>query len=118
MAVSPQGSSAYAVDNLSATAGAVSQYTLDPATGKLSPMSPGDGGYRGRPERAIAIRPDGKNAYVPSGKAISRCRNSPVTGKLTPMPPRKVAGAGLPIGITVAPDGRPRQGKHRLGVPH
>jgi DNA-binding beta-propeller fold protein YncE len=59
IAVSPQGTSAYAVDNLSNTAGAVSQYTLNPATGKL-----------------------------------------------TPMPPRTVAGAGSPIGIKVAPDGR------------
>ena len=59
IAVSPQGTSAYAVDNLSPSAGAVSQYTIDPATGKL-----------------------------------------------TPMPPRKVAGAGLPIGIKVSPDGR------------
>ena len=33
IAVSPQGTSAYAVDNLSNTAGAVSQYTLNPATG-------------------------------------------------------------------------------------
>lgn len=54
----------------------------------------------------IAVSPDGKNAYVPSGKAISQYRISPVTGKLTPMPPRKVAGAGFPIGIKVAPDGR------------
>ena len=59
IAVSPQGTSAYAVDNLSNTTGAVSQYTLNPATGKLTPKSP-----------------------------------------------RKVAGAGFPIGIKVAPDGR------------
>jgi DNA-binding beta-propeller fold protein YncE len=59
VAVSPRGTSAYAVDSLSNTAGAVSQYTLNRATGKL-----------------------------------------------TPMPPRKVAGAGFPIGIKVAPDGR------------
>jgi 6-phosphogluconolactonase (cycloisomerase 2 family) len=106
VAVSPRGTSAYAVDNLSDTAGAVSQYTLNPATGKLTPKSPKMVATAGVPSGLIAISPDGKNAYVPAGKAISQYRISPVTGKLTPMPPRKVAGAGSPIGIKVAPDGR------------
>ena len=106
IAVSPQGTSAYAVDNLSNTAGAVSQYTLNPATGKLTPQSPKTVATAGVPSGIIAISPDGKNAYVPSGKAISQYRISPATGKLTPMPPRKVAGAGIPIGIKVAPGGR------------
>ena len=106
VAVSPQGTSAYAVDNLSPTAGAVSQYTLNQATGKLTPKSPSTVATAGVPSGIIAISPDGKNAYVPSGKAISQFRISLVTRKLTPMPPRKVAGAGFPIGIKVAPDGR------------
>ena len=106
IAVSPQGTSAYAVDNLSNTAGAVSQYTLNPATGKLTPKSPRTVATARVPSGLIAISPDGKNAYVPSGKAISQYRISPATGKLTPMPPRTVAGAGFPIGIKVAPDGR------------
>ncbi|HEY2128016.1 MAG TPA: beta-propeller fold lactonase family protein [Streptosporangiaceae bacterium] len=106
IAVGPQGTSAYAVDNLSNTAGAVSQYTLNPATGKLTPKSPRTAATAGVPSGIIAISPDGKNAYVPAGKAISQYRISPATGKLTPMPPRKVAGAGFPIGIKVAPDGR------------
>jgi DNA-binding beta-propeller fold protein YncE len=106
IAVSPQGTSAYAVDNLSDTAGAVSQYTLNPATGKLTSKSPRMVATAGVPSGIIAISPDGKNAYVPSGKAISQYRISPATGKLTPMPPRMVAGAGFPIGIKVAPDGR------------
>jgi DNA-binding beta-propeller fold protein YncE len=108
VAVSPQGTSAYAVDNLSSTAGAVSQYTLNPATGKLTPRSPRMVATAGGPSGIIAVSPDGKNAYVPSGKAISQYRISPATGKLTPMPPRKVAGAGFPIGIKVAPGGRYR----------
>jgi DNA-binding beta-propeller fold protein YncE len=106
VAVSPQGTSAYAVDNLSNTAGAVSQYTLNPATGKLTPKSPRTVATAGVPSGIITVSPDGKNAYVPSGKAISQYRISAVTGKLTPMPPRTVAGAGSPIGIKVAPDGR------------
>ena len=106
IAVSPQGTSAYAVDNLSNTAGAVSQYTLNRTTGKLTPKSPRMVATAGVPSGIITISPDGKNAYVPSGKAISWYRISAATGKLTPMPPRKVAGAGFPIGIKVAPDGR------------
>src|SRR4029077_12365524 len=93
-------------DNLSNTAGAVSQYTLNPATGKLTPKSPAMVATAGVPSGIITISPDGKNAYVPSGKAISQYGISPATGKLTPMPPRTVAGAGDPIGIKVAPDGR------------
>ena len=106
VAVSPQGTSAYAVDNLSDTAGAVSQYTLNPATGKLTPKSPKMVATAGVPSGIIAVSPDGKNAYVPTARAISQYRISPVTGKLTPMPPRTVAAAGSPIGIKVAPDGR------------
>jgi 6-phosphogluconolactonase len=106
IAVSPRGTSAYAVDNLSNTAGAVSQYTLNPATGKLTPKSPRMVATAGVPSGLIAVSPDGKNAYVPSGKAISQYRISLATGKLTPMPPRTVAGAGFPVGIKVAPDGR------------
>ena len=65
VAVSPQGTSAYAVDNLSPTAGAVSQYTLNPATGKLTPKSPSTVATAGVPSGIIAISPNGKNAYVP-----------------------------------------------------
>ena len=106
IAVSPWGTSAYAVDDLSPTAGAVSQYALNPSTGRLTPKSPRMVATAGVPSGLIAISPDGKNAYVPSGQAISQYRISPATGKLTPMPPRKVVGAGFPIGIKVAPDGR------------
>jgi len=106
IAVSPQGTSAYAVDNLSNAGGAVSQYTINPATGKLTPKSPKTVATAGSPSGIIAVSPDGKNAYVPCAKAICQYRISPATGKLTPMPPRTVAGAGSPIGIKVAPDGR------------
>ncbi len=106
IAISPRGTSAYAVDDLSNTTGAVSQYTLNPATGKLTPKSPKMVATAGVPSGIITISPDGKNAYVPSGKAISQYRISPATGKLTAMPPRTVAGAGSPIGIKVAPGSR------------
>jgi DNA-binding beta-propeller fold protein YncE len=106
IAVSPRGTSTYAVDSLSDTAGAVSQYSIDPATGRLTPKSPAMVATAGVPSGLIAVSPDGKNAYVPSGKAISQFRIDPATGVLTAMAPRRVAGAGFPIGIKVAPGGR------------
>jgi DNA-binding beta-propeller fold protein YncE len=57
VAVSPQGTSAYAVDNTSG-GGAVSQYTLNPATGKLTPKSPRMVATAGVPSGLIAISPD------------------------------------------------------------
>jgi len=92
--------------------GEVSQYTLNPATGKLTPKSPRTVPTAKGPSGIIALAPDGKNAYVPdfTGKAISQYTISPATGKLTPMTPATVADpVGMnvgPTGIRVAPDGR------------
>jgi 6-phosphogluconolactonase (cycloisomerase 2 family) len=109
VAVSPQGTSVYAVDvSPSSPAGEVSQYTINPATGKLTPKSPKTVPAANGPSGIIAVAPDGKNAYVPdvTAKAISQYSISPATGKLTPMSPRTVADPGGPTGIRVAPDGR------------
>lgn len=106
IAVSPQGTSAYAVDNLSGTAGAVSQYTLNPATGKLTPKSPRTVAVAGSPSGIIAISPDGQNAYVPTARAISQFRISPGSGALSARPVQTVATGPNPQMITVAPDGR------------
>jgi 6-phosphogluconolactonase len=112
VAVSPQGTSVYAVDAPGNGAGEVSQYTLNPATGKLTPKSPRTVPAAMGPSGIIAVAPDGKNAYVPddTAKAISQYSISPATGKLTPMTPTTVADpVGMnvgPTGIRVAPDGR------------
>src|SRR5215472_4716476 len=64
VAVSPQGDSAYVVD-----AGPfsppyeISQYHINPATGKLTPLSPRTV-PTGLNPTAIAVTPDGKNVYV------------------------------------------------------
>jgi 6-phosphogluconolactonase len=106
IAVSPQGTSAYAVDNLSNTAGAVSQYTLNPATGKLTPKSPRTVPTAGVPSGIIALSPDGKNAYVTSEHegALSQFAISPVTGKITPLSPATVAAPSHgSLGVAVTP---------------
>jgi 6-phosphogluconolactonase (cycloisomerase 2 family) len=112
VAVSPQGTSVYVVDSAGNAAGEVSQYTINPATGKLTPKSPKAVPAAKGPSGIIAVAPDGKNAYVPddTAKAISQYTISPATGKLTPMTPKTVADPGGnkvgPTGIKVAPDGR------------
>jgi 6-phosphogluconolactonase (cycloisomerase 2 family) len=111
-AVSPQGTSVYVVDSAGSAVGAVSQYTISPATGKLTPKSPKTVPTAKGPSGIIAVAPDGKSAYVPdfTAKAISQYSISPATGKLTPMTPATVADPGGmkvgPTGIKVAPDGR------------
>ena len=108
VAVSPQGTSLYVVDGLGNAAGEVSQYTINPATGKLTPTSPKTVPTAEGPSGIIAVAPNGKNAYVPdfTAKVISQYRISPATGKLTPMSPKTVAAPAGPTGIKVAPGGR------------
>jgi 6-phosphogluconolactonase len=108
VAVTPQGTSVYVVDRPGSAAGEVSQYTISPATGKLTPKSPKTVPTAGGPSGIIAVAPDGKSAYVPdfTAKAISQYSISPATGKLTPMSPKTVAAPGGPSGIKIAPDGR------------
>jgi DNA-binding beta-propeller fold protein YncE len=125
VAVSPQGTSAYAVDNLSNTAGAVSQYTLNPATGKLTPMPPRTVAGAGSPI-GIKVAPDGRYLYitsgtqclVPKGSKGSRCaalakastvsvfRISPATGALSSRPVQTVPTGQNPQMITIAPAGK------------
>jgi uncharacterized repeat protein (TIGR01451 family) len=113
-AVSPRGNSAYVID-----AGPysppyeVSQYRINPATGKLTPLSPKTVATGSNPT-AIAITPDGKNAYVAdfgtntTTGAISQYSINPTTGKLTPLSPATVATPGSPDAgsIKVTPDGK------------
>jgi 6-phosphogluconolactonase len=114
-AVSPQGNSVYVVDTgpVSAPVAEVSQYSINPATGKLTPKSPATVAAGSGPS-AMAVAPDGKNAYVAAEPAnsstgtISQYRISSATGKLTPLSPATVATPGSPDSgsIKVAPDGK------------
>jgi uncharacterized repeat protein (TIGR01451 family) len=114
IAVSPQGSSVYVADvgAVSAHVNEVSQYTINPATGKLTPKSPKTVATASGPA-AIAVTPDGKNAYVAASAnaitgTISQYRINPATGKLTPLSPATVATPGSPDSgsVKVAPDGK------------
>jgi 6-phosphogluconolactonase len=107
IAVSPRGTSAYAVDNLSDTAGAVSQYTLNPATGKLTPKSPAMVAGGGAPHD-LAVAPDGKNLYVVNvrGATIAQYAISPATGALSARPVSTSATVPAPEAIALSPDGK------------
>ncbi len=106
-AVTPQGNSAYIADagSFSTPVNEISQYSINPATGKLTPKSPATVATGAEPI-AIAVAPDGKSAYVADATAhtISQYSISPATGKLTPMSPRTVATGSAPAWIVVAPD--------------
>jgi 6-phosphogluconolactonase len=108
-AVTPQGNSLYVVDvgSDSAPVNEVSQYTISPATGKLTPKSPATVQTGGAPTW-IAVAPGGKSAYVADfgADAISQYSISPATGKLAPQSPATVQTPGSPGAIAIAPDGK------------
>jgi uncharacterized repeat protein (TIGR01451 family) len=109
VAVSPQGNSAYVAyaDSSSTPVNAIEQFSIDPATGKLNPKSPGIV-TTGTEPISIVVTPDGKSLYVAdaTADAVAQYSISPVTGKLTPESPRTVAVDGVPAWIAVAPDGK------------
>ena len=78
---------------------------INPATGALSARPVSTDRTVPVPE-AIALSPDGKNAYVTSeGEgALSQFAISPVTGKITPLSPATVtAPAHGSLGVAVTP---------------
>ena len=108
VAVSPQGTSVYAVDvgpNGGHPADRVSQYTIDPSTGRLRPKSPATvpGGRGGQ---SIAISPNGKSAYVNGHDKVWQYTISPSTGALRPMSPAAVASGGTSTAVAVTPNGK------------
>ena len=106
IAVSPQGTNLYVLDEGNSRAiNEVSQYTISPATGKLTFKSRA---ATGNAAIWITIAPGGTSAYIAdfSGDAISQYTISPASGKLTPMSPATVKTPGSPGSIAVAPDGK------------
>ncbi len=85
IAASPQGTSVYVVDS-SATgrpARGVSQYTVNPITGRLTPKSPATVVTGGQPNW-IAVSPDGTSAYVAdgTGAVLARGIRDPGQGRM------------------------------------
>jgi 6-phosphogluconolactonase (cycloisomerase 2 family) len=106
IAVSPQATNLYVVDegNPGAPVNEVSQYSISPATGKLTLKTRAT---TGNAAIWITIAPGGTSAYIADfyRDAISQY-TIPASGKLTPMSPATVKTPGSPGSIAVAPDGK------------
>jgi YVTN family beta-propeller protein len=108
VAVTPDGRSAYASNFFAGTfGGSVSQYSIDPVTGALSPKTPASVATGALPFR-IAVTPDGNSAYVTNGRdnTVSQYTIDPLTGALSPKTPATVATGSGPTGIAVTPPPR------------
>jgi uncharacterized repeat protein (TIGR01451 family) len=102
VAVAPDGKSAYVVNNGD---NSVSQYTINPSTGDLSPMSPATVPAGSEPT-AIALSPDSMSAYVvnPADNTVSQYDIASATGALSPKAPATVSAGLSPAGLAVGPD--------------
>ncbi len=107
IAVNPQGTSVYAVDVGPSLhpANKISQYTINPTTGRLTPKSPPTVAT-GRGPESIAIAPNGKSAYVGDHDTVSQYTINPSTGTLTPKSPLTVTAVATTAAIAVAFNGR------------
>jgi DNA-binding beta-propeller fold protein YncE len=109
VAVTPDGRSVYVVSvgpvppPQPGLGGSVSEYRADPSTGALTPAgSVPAGGFA----QAIAVAPDGRNAYVANADATVSQYAIAATGALAPLTPATVPSAGFGGGVAVTPDGR------------
>jgi 6-phosphogluconolactonase len=107
IAVDPQGNSVYTADvgPDSAPATTVSQFTINPITGQLTPKSPPTVTAGRRPVE-IAITPNGTSAYAVSETGISQFTINPTTGALTRKVPGTLAAGRNPEPIAITPNGR------------
>jgi YVTN family beta-propeller protein len=104
IALSPDGTSAYVTnDNPFPAAATVSQYTINPTTGTLSPKTPATIGTEGSAPDGIAVSPDGRSAYV-TGTVVTQFTIDPTTGLLSGKTPSFVQGSGFKF--AVSPDGK------------
>jgi DNA-binding beta-propeller fold protein YncE len=104
VAVTPDGKSAYATNEVDRT---VSQYDVNPLTGALAPKTPATVAAGERPFR-VAVTPDGKHAYVTNidDDTVSQYDVNPSTGALSPKTPATVAAVADPWGVAITPDGK------------
>jgi DNA-binding beta-propeller fold protein YncE len=85
----------------------VSQYTIDSATGALSPSTPSEAATGNQPT-SVAVDPSGKFAYVVNraDDTISMYTIDPTTGTLSPNTPFTIATGAEPFRVVIAPSGK------------
>jgi 6-phosphogluconolactonase len=105
-AISASGTSACVVNRASVPnpANTISEYDVDPLTGRLSPKTPSTVSAGSRPVW-ITISLDGQSAYVTndSDNTVSQYDVDTATGALSPKSAAPVAAGGGPSGIAVGP---------------
>jgi DNA-binding beta-propeller fold protein YncE len=115
VAVTPDDKTAYVTNEgiFPFGAGTVSQYSVDPDSGALSPKDPATVAA-GTTPFGIAVTPDGTSAYVTNffvnfsgpGATVSQYSIDTRSGALSPKNPPTVAAGQAPIAVAVAPDGK------------
>jgi DNA-binding beta-propeller fold protein YncE len=85
---------------------AVAQFSIDPATGTLSPKNP-PAVASGVSPVGVTTSPDGRSVYVANqlGASISQYDTDPLTGALAPKSPAEVPVGLTPLTVAVTPDG-------------
>src|SRR5690348_6430815 len=85
----------------------VSGYTIDPATGALTPTTPATFVAGSWPD-AVAVDPNGKFAYVAnrSGATVSGYTIDPATGTLTQVAGSPFAAGSVPVSVAVDPSAK------------
>ena len=107
IAIDPQANSVYVADvgPTNAPAHEVSQYTINPISGQLTPKSPAAvASARGAVE--VAVSPNGKSAYAVAHNAVSQYTVDQATGNLIPKSPASVAAGRNAEPIAITPDGK------------
>jgi uncharacterized repeat protein (TIGR01451 family) len=89
------------------TGNAIWQYSINPATGKLTPKSPAKVAT-GRGPHDLAVAPDGKSLYVVNvaDATIAQYAIGPRTGALSARPVSTARTVPAPEAIALSPDGR------------
>jgi 6-phosphogluconolactonase len=108
IAVDPSSKFAYVVVNFgSPTTYGIFQYTIDPATGVLTPNSPA-ALTSGNGPTSVAVDPSGKFAYVVNRQdnTVSMFTIDPSTGSLTPNTRATITTGTQPFCIVVDPSGK------------
>ena len=108
--VDPSGKFAYVPNNDSGgplMPYGISQYTIDPVTGVLTPNNPPDVAAGNSPT-SVAVDPSSKFAYVVNRQdnTISMYTIDPSSGNLTPNSPATIATGAQPWRIIIDPSGK------------
>jgi DNA-binding beta-propeller fold protein YncE len=104
--VAPNGRDAYMVD---IGVGLISQFTIDPLSGRLFPKSPPTvpAGANDTFPFELGLSPNGRNAYVPTfNSGVLQYSVDPASGVLSAKTPASVPAGETPVGVAVTPDGR------------